>query len=228
MLRLSVATKANPTWRARWLVAVPLFIASAAHAEAVPDTAVEVPNGGFEAADTEPWETYGDVVEVTGDGCSEGTRCLRLGIAAGAANNEAGVYQDVVIASPRSVRLSTMLAVDEALSGDTIVELKIELPEGDGHYAFALIHNGATPAGSSERRDLCVDVVGAQGVARPVVTVRSPTGTGTGVVRVDGFTLTTSLSSCSAAKDDDGDGGCAGGLGFAPLSLLLLALRRRS
>lgn len=229
--RLSGAKKTNQTRGARgtasryWLVAVPLFIAPAAHAEAVPDvTVIEVPNGSFDAADVDPWMTYGDVVELVAGDCAQGTGCLRLGITGGAANNEAGIYQDVVVANPRSLRLSAGVAVDEALTGDTIVELKLELPDTSEVYGSVVVHSGATPVGEWGKPSLCLDVPGEQGHARPVVVVRSPTGTGTGVVRVDGFELFASLRPCPVPSSDDG--GCAGALGLSPLSLLALAAIR--
>ena len=211
----------------RWFFAVSLFIAPAAFAESVPEVvSVEVPNAGFEAAELAPWEAYGDVVEVINDDCAAGNACLRLGIAAGAPNNEAGIYQDVAVVSPRSLRVSAGIAVDEALTGDTIVELKLELP-GSEDYVWTEVHSGATPVGAWDKPVLCIDVTGDQALARPVVLVRSPTGTGTGVVRVDAIELMASISPCNAGASDD-DGGCAGGaLGFAPASLLLFFCRSR-
>jgi len=194
------------------------------HADSVPvSSPVTVPNGDFEATDAAPWITYGPTAAVTADDCFDGNQCFRLGLdGMGAPDAEAGIYQDVTVPGSGSVLVSARLAVDAALGGDTLVELKLESLVGE--YATDAAFSAPAPVGTWMKRSVCLSLPPEQGlVARPVVVIRSPSGNGSGAVRIDGLTLESYLTDdCSVGSSGSDSGGCAGGqAGLASVALAL-------
>lgn len=210
---------------------------SRAESVPLPTLTVTIPNGGFEGTEAAPWQIYGPTAIVTAADCLEGTQCLRLGIDGGSAELEqAGVYQDVTVqAVGGAARLSAGLVVDAALAGDTAVELKLEAGTVEV-YGLDASFTAPASVGTWQTRSFCVDLPssadGQPITVRPVVTVTSETGSGTGAVRIDDFQLEfTPQGQCvptPTSKSDDG--GCATGGAMGLLSGLValgfLAMRR--
>ena len=201
---------------------------------------IALTNPGFEDIDLGPWATYGAVHEVTRDAPRTGDRALRLGLAgAGTELEEAGAYQDVALAgsgaTATNLRVSAAVVVDAALAGDATVSVKLEIYR---KLNGAIVAQEATTAydapseiGDWATFEACATApAGFEVFVRPVVTLTSASGKGTGAIRIDDVALETGDDAMCAAPVAKDDGGCTGGLGAgwgAVLAALALVTRRR-
>ena len=213
-----------------------LFVGrTAAHADPVTLT-----NPGFEDVDLGPWATYGAVHAVTRDAPRTGDRALRLGLAGtGTVLEEAGAYQDVTlagsVATARSLRVSAAVVVDAALAGDATVSVELEIYKKINGSIVAqeatTAYEAAAEVGDWTTFEACATApAGFEVFVRPMVTLTSASGKGTGAIRMDDVVLVTGDEAVCAAPVAPDDGGCAGGLvaGWSSiLAALALATRRR-
>ncbi|MCC6623048.1 MAG: hypothetical protein IT385_17450 [Deltaproteobacteria bacterium] len=224
-------------WIGRGVIGLGLGLGAAqARADAVPPPGAEVVNGGFEDATTAPWQIYGPVRELTTEGAASGDKALRLGITGDGTNREAGAYQDVLGSGAGPARVTAAIAVDEDLSDDALVELKLEVFErASGTQiaaAYASVIAGPRDAGAYRTYRACVDLDRIDTVMlRPVVLVRSAGGAGSGAIRVDDITIDLGASATcptTGGSSDDGcrAGGALGGMAFGAAIALALARRR--
>lgn len=236
----SLATRTLGFWTALLLGAVGAVGVGNTAAYADP---IALTNPGFEDIDLGPWATYGAVHEVTRDAPRTGDRALRLGLAgAGTELEEAGAYQDVALAgsgaTATNLRVSAAVVVDAALAGDATVSVKLEIYK---KINGAIVAQEATTAfdapsevGGWATFEACATApVGFEVFGRPVVTLTSASGKGTGAIRIDDVALVTGDEAVCAAPVATDDGGCSGGLGtgwgavVAALAALVLVTRRR-
>ncbi len=211
---------------------------TAAHADPIALT-----NPGFEDVDLGPWATYGAVHAVTRDAPRTGDRAFRLGLAGtGTELEEAGAYQDVTltgsVAAPRNLRVSAAVALDAALAGDATVAVKLEIYKKINGFLVAADATTAfeAPADPGDDGDwamfeACATTpAGFEVFVRPVVTLTSASGKGTGSIRLDDVALVAGDEAVCATPPPADDGGCAGGSAagyISVLAALALASRRR-
>jgi hypothetical protein len=209
---------------------------TAAHADPIALT-----NPGFEDVDLGPWATSGAIHAVTRDAPRTGDRALRLGLAGtGTAREEAGAYQDVTltgsVATERNLRVTAAVAVDAALTGDATVAVKLEIYKKTNgsivaEEATAAFDAPAEPGDWAMFEACATAPAGFEVFVRPVVTLTSASGKGTGAIRLDDVALVAGDDAVCATPVLADDGGCAGGpaAGWCGvLAVFALASRRRA
>lgn len=173
---------------------------------------VSIPNGDFEGGTLAPWEGFGPRALLTADDCFAGNQCLRLGLNGNDAPDIAsGVHHGRVGEPGMSVRFSAEMVVDQELVGDTIVELELENVRGSDADDVRRTAVAIAPTRPGVWRHFSVCASAPSDLAtfmRPVIVIRSPSGKGTGAVRVDNVLVETVARSCNDFDGFDVDGGC--------------------